>query len=280
MKKWILLFVAVLTLSACSSRMAYNNLDWLVHWYIDDYIDLNKPQKALFDENMAEWLAWHRSEELAKYRAHLQELKSDVEQNKLDIERLEYHFDYARTHWDRLGEKVVPELAPLARQLTDEQVTEMFVAIEKDNQDLEDDRDEDQTPEEIIEDREERFEKNIKDWIGKLTNEQKAIISEYSPQFVSNRDNWIAHRKQMQNRFRLLFASRNTDPEFEQQFIYLMSQPDELKDPVYQERGDQNRSTYMNMLAAFIPTLTTKQKSRVIDEIDDYIDLIDDLTEN
>ena len=72
-KFWIVIFALIL--SACSSQFAYNNLDWLIHWYLDDYIDLNKAQKQSFDGEFEKWMQWHRTEELQKYQQHLQELR-------------------------------------------------------------------------------------------------------------------------------------------------------------------------------------------------------------
>jgi len=41
----LFILVFVVFLSACSSKLAYNNLDWWVYWYLDDYIELKEDRK-------------------------------------------------------------------------------------------------------------------------------------------------------------------------------------------------------------------------------------------
>lgn len=279
MKKYLLLLLAVLGLTACSTRLAYNNLDWLVHWYIDDYIDLSKPQKSEFDHHMAMWLTWHRQDELAKYQSHLLELKADIERNNLTTARVEHHFDYGERHWQRLRDQILPELAAMAKGLTDDQVNDMFDSIERDNTNLQEKYAE-KTAKDSIDKRKYRIRRNLKQWIGKLNPDQQRIIDEYTTQFVPNYNNWLAHRKQMQNRARTLFASRKNDAEFEAKLIRLMSQPRKDANPVYINNSRANRHTYARLLAALMPTLTSKQKSRLANDIQDYIDDIEELMQD
>ena len=42
-------FTLSILLTGCSSKFAYNNIDWLMYWYIDDYVELDKSQKSLLD---------------------------------------------------------------------------------------------------------------------------------------------------------------------------------------------------------------------------------------
>ncbi|QVK23478.1 hypothetical protein KHX94_01450 [Shewanella dokdonensis] len=50
MKRWLLLLAALLTLSACSTKMSYHFLDWAIAWQLDDYVSLNKAQQQQFDQ--------------------------------------------------------------------------------------------------------------------------------------------------------------------------------------------------------------------------------------
>ena len=38
----LLVVVFIIFLTSCSSKLAYNNLDWWVYWYLDDYVELNE----------------------------------------------------------------------------------------------------------------------------------------------------------------------------------------------------------------------------------------------
>ena len=45
----LVVFISVMFLASCSSKLAYNNLDWWVYWYMDDYIELKDEQEEKFD---------------------------------------------------------------------------------------------------------------------------------------------------------------------------------------------------------------------------------------
>ena len=45
----LLVVVFIIFLTSCSSKLAYNNLDWWVYWYMDDYIELKDEQEEKFD---------------------------------------------------------------------------------------------------------------------------------------------------------------------------------------------------------------------------------------
>ena len=72
----LFILVFVVFLSACSSKLAYNNLDWWVYWYLDDYIELKEGQEEKFDDHLQNWLRWHKTTELRRYKAHLSEIKA------------------------------------------------------------------------------------------------------------------------------------------------------------------------------------------------------------
>ena len=65
----LVLFSLLLVNSGCGVKLAYNNGDRLVRWWVDDYIDMNSEQKRYLRDATRNLLYWHRSQELASYRA-------------------------------------------------------------------------------------------------------------------------------------------------------------------------------------------------------------------
>ncbi|GAA5317295.1 MAG: hypothetical protein AseanaTS_25000 [Candidatus Pelagadaptatus aseana] len=270
MKKPLLLVLVVFGLTACSTRFAYNNLDWLIHWYVDDYIALNQWQKQTFNLNMEQWLEWHRQQELDQYRNHLLELDSDFKSQPMTEERWHHHFDRGQHHWLRLRDKVLPELASLAKALEDDQVNSLFEAMERDNLNLQDKYGE-TDPQDAITKRTKQISKNLRQWLGRLTDEQRSLINDFAPQFIANNNLWLEHRRELQKQARALLASRTTDPDFETKLIHLLQHPKTIANPVYVENGQANRNTYARLLATLWPTITAKQKARLEGEIQDYL---------
>jgi len=132
MKKLIVLS-AILLLTGCSTKFVYKNVDWLVHWYVDDYIDMNKDQKQMFDEYVVQWKNWHMQNELPKYKAHLEELAQDIASQNVSIDRMGYHQEKAREHWSRFLEHISTGVAKIASTRHDAQNTDFFAASEQEN---------------------------------------------------------------------------------------------------------------------------------------------------
>ena len=133
MRKWLCIFI-VLLCGGCSSKLAYDNLDWLIYWYMDDYVELKDRQEALFDEKLDSWIDWHRSEELSKYQQQLQQLQQHIKNDALDRQTIAWHLDKGKNHIDAIRNKLAPELAQLASRLDDEQVIYLFAALERENE--------------------------------------------------------------------------------------------------------------------------------------------------
>ena len=67
MKKFntcIVLAFAIL-LAACSSlRLAYNNADTLLYWWLDAYVDFDSAQKSEVKNDIDAFFRWHRKTQL------------------------------------------------------------------------------------------------------------------------------------------------------------------------------------------------------------------------
>ena len=275
-KSFFALIFLPLFLTGCSSKFAYNNLDWLLYWYLDDYVELDKAQKARFDEKLEKWLKWHREEELARYKADLVDLKNRINQGPLTEEELLQALGLGRKHWEHLRDKLAPELSEMAAFLHDEQVKELFEKLEKDNLDEEEEWNEEKD-EERIENRAKRIQKQIKNSIGKLTKQQIEIVEQYAPQFTSNFENWLSYRRTIQAEAKTLFDSRKEDSEFSKKLLVIMTQPELYQSEEYKAASLANRQLSARMIAEINQTLTKKQTRRLNRELDNLIEDIDDL---
>lgn len=281
MKK-ALLFIAVILLSACSSKFGYNNADWLIYWYLDDYVELTSDQEDVFDKKMTGWMRWHRNEELAKYKAHLLQVKDDVLNGKMTPERVTYHLDQGTSHWERVRDHLSPQIAELAATLDEKQISYFFAALEKENKEEEEKiREADALDdEERLSRRIEDLQQNVEGFIGKMTEEQKAIVIKYAPNFTSTRKDWLAYRRDIQQAARQLFATRNDNPQFVTDLNALIQNPDAYRGEQYQVERRFNRVEFGRMLSEVSTTLTNKQKDKLIDELDGIIADLNDLMED
>ncbi|QJR82569.1 hypothetical protein CA267_018325 [Alteromonas pelagimontana] len=271
--KNLLMGLGLMFLAGCSSKLAYNNLDWLVYWYMDDYIELNDAQEKAFDKKLSGWLDWHRSQELQKYIEQLKTLRTDVENDNLTESQLLKHLSEATDHWHRVRNKLAPQLAAMAEKLEDEQVIRLFAALEADNKEEEEELQEllEESEEEQAKDHLEDMEEDMEERLGDLTHEQKAIIARFSPRFTSTHAEWLQYRRDTQQAARKLFATRQSNPDFVADLTYVMTHPDEYRSESYQQHRAQNRELYAQMAAAIAKTLTPEQKHKLLREINDTI---------
>ncbi|WP_296050444.1 DUF6279 family lipoprotein [uncultured Alteromonas sp.] len=281
MKKGLLIAI-IIFLSGCSTKFTYNNLDWLIHWYIDDYVSLSDNQEALFDEYFADWQSWHRSEELGKYISHLKSLKTDLQGEKLSAARIERHLLDSREHWERLRDRVSPELADMAEKLTDDQVTALFDELSEENEEIRESLEEfnQQSPAEQAEERLDDIEEGVSEFIGRLNASQKAIIKGYAGQFTSTRALWLTYRQDFQQAARKMIDTRAANPQFNQDFVALMTHPDEFRSDAFLELRNDNTQIYAKMAEELLYTLDKKQKRKLISKIDDMIEDFEYLMSN
>ena len=108
--RFSLSFALLLALAGCSTglRLAYQNLDRLAMWTLDDYVSLDKAQKAAFRREFSALQAWHRSTELPLYAADLRSLASAFEQDPAPREALERAMSQVEAHGERLWQQAQP----------------------------------------------------------------------------------------------------------------------------------------------------------------------------
>ena len=280
MRKIGILLIGLLLLSGCSSKFAYNNLDWLVYWYVDDYIELTDDQEDAFDVKVARWLKWHRGEELQQYALHLEQIKLLAATPDLTPQQIVDEFAQGRAHWERLRSELSPGLAQMATSLSDDQVIYFFAQLEKENKEEEEERLEEleeKSEQEILDDRVERVTEQVEEFVGKTTSAQRQLFREYAPQFQSTYDYWLSYRRDVQQRARELFATRETNPNFVEELTALINNPDVYRSEEHNRLADENSLLYATMLVELQSMLTAKQKRRLNKEVDAIIDDLEDL---
>ncbi len=276
MPKLLATLLLLLLLTGCSSRFAYNNLDWLVYWYVDDYVELERAQKAAFDENLEQWLAWHREEELIQYRRHLSELRQQLSAGSLSQQQWLGHFERGRQHWERLLTRVSPQLVSFAVLLSDEQVDSLFAEVVENNTEAMEeylDTPADERLPERIEDMQEQMER----WLGDLSSLQQDIISDYAarlkPTFASRQD----YRQRVQSAARQLLSQRRSEADFQPRLQQLLVHPDQYQDEQLKQDSLHNQRLFAHLSAVLNQTLSAKQKQHIDKKLGKLIGDIDDL---
>lgn len=175
--RFSLLTALLLALAGCSTglRLAYQNLDRLALWTLDDYVSLDKAQKAAFRREFGTLQSWHRSTQLPLYSADLRSLAAAFEQDPAPREALERAMSQIEAHGERLWQQAQPATVGLLASLRDEQIDEFSKRTRERIDDEEADRaDEKPTERRKRWLREQR--ENLERWTGRLNDRQKQLL--------------------------------------------------------------------------------------------------------
>ncbi len=274
MRKMIVL-VAVLCLSACSSSIVYNNADTLLDWWIGKYIDFTDAQQPIVDQTIEEWLVWHRENELPLYRDQLLRLRSAITDGTLTKDQLAQHFDDAQAHTDRIRIRIAPDVAKMAVTLNLDQLSQLFATIKHERTERAEDYSQRQRKQPK---RSERIIDTMSEYLGRMNSQQKALVEDYSEQLNPTYDLWREYGDVSNQTARQILLTAGFDQHAETKLANFIVDQAALQPPALQSAANQNKALYIDMLWAIFPTLNETQRENLTEKIDDYLALIDSLT--
>jgi DNA mismatch repair ATPase MutS len=277
--KKILIIGLVLLLSGCSTKFVYKNVDWLVYWYVDDFVELTNQQEAIVDAKLETWLEWHKESELPQYIQHLSELSDDIRTQQLSLDKMDYHQQKAADHWMRLKAKIVPDLVAMSPMLSQEQVDSMFKEIDKMNEEEADERAEmlAKTPEKRKRESLKRNKRNVKRWLGQLDSAQEQLVEKTYGEYHSNGELWLQYRVRYQAQLRTLLNGTDKGEGFKTKLTKLLMEPEKYRGELLNQRNIDNSNKYKEFLLAADTLATEAQRKHLLDEIAEFADDLNDL---
>ena len=123
----------LLGLSGCSTiKVAYNNSDDLIYWWLDGYLDLQDGQKQLARDSLSDLHRWHRQQQLPDYVALLKRIQA-MAPNDITPAQVCAVTEDMKTSFVTLLRFVEPANAQLAAQLKPDQLQAMRKKFDKTN---------------------------------------------------------------------------------------------------------------------------------------------------
>jgi hypothetical protein len=259
------LLLTLALLSSCSNTFFYNQLDWLIPWYVDDYVDLTRPQKKSLKQQLLPLLEWHRTEELEHYLGLLDRLEQDLTQ-PVDSAVLQVWVDEVELAGERMEQRMLPLAFDLGEQLSDAQMEEFLEKLWERQGEMEEeylDRDE-QT---YVEESEENFEESLQEFLGKLSPEQNFLVAEAAVSLTRFDDAWLEERKQWLQFLQGVLGERPDD--WQQQITDAMANRQQMQSPRYRQAYLQNQQVILRTIAAVLNIRTEKQSDHLQYQIND-----------
>ena len=279
---WLRLLLIVFLIvgaSACSTRFLYDKIDTFVVWKMGSFVSLSKPQKEELKRQIGDQLEVVRQDELPRVAGVLDDASSGIESGYVTPEMLDDGYRQMLALFDEFMLGIVPISEWFLLSLSDEQVAELFENLEELNQEMYEDYS-GPTAEERRENRDKSAIKMAQRFTGRLSAEQKFLITDALARMGDSSEEWIDYQREWQRRFRALVENPPPSQEFRDELTLLFVYPRSFHTPEYRATVDANRAIFNDMLAELLTGLTDKQRSRVVEKLDGYAGTLQKLAED
>ena len=274
-----LLAVLVISVSTsgCTTKLAYDFLDWGLYWELKDYVKFTRDQRLLVKDEISQLIDWHRSEELPQYADQLEKLSKELKSG-ITVEQLEESYNNLRDSWQRIVIKTLPAAVDIISNLNDEQVNDFFeMLIEKEGDDAK--KIEKGTNARTLKKREAYVSKKIVGLIGKLNEDQKSLIAQWALSMKPTKELSLAQAIQWRTRMQPVLAERHNKQQLENNLMVLFANPDQLRSASYRRVIEKNKRLIMQLLFDLNQTLTNQQRSKLVKKLKSYINDFRDLSD-
>ena len=270
-----LLLLLVTTVVGCSAnRLLYNRADTFIRWAADDYVTLNREQQAAFDQRLDDFLAWHRSEELPRYREFIVTSLGTLEDGVTldEAVTISEEIDLAA---DRFQGQFIELLLATAEELSDEQIQDFLAELDRNQAEYADER--------LVRDAETYYAdsaKTMKDLvkrlIGRLNRDQRAEIEQRSMDLTRLDGLWHDDRARWGRALRVILEAKA--PGWQAEIRKLRETRSEARIPEYVAGIEHNGDVILALLVDIINSRTERQDRRMRRFLEGLVDDIDALT--
>ncbi len=264
--KILLPVLCVLVLSACTTSFYYNRLDWLIPWYVDDYIDLSSEQKQSLKVKLEPYLNWHRQEELNNYINLLQRIKGDIA-TPVDATTVQSWVQEVRLAEQRIKLNFLALALELSDTIDDAQMQEFINNLWKRQQELEQEyllR----TDLEYTEDSYERLLKYVSRFMGKLSDAQDKRLYQAASELQRLDRAWLADREAWLDK---MMPYLKREPGWQQEIKLVFTEREEYRTAAYQTTVVHNLESVSRAIADVMNQRNDSQDKKLNRKLDELI---------
>jgi uncharacterized protein (UPF0216 family) len=254
-------------LTACSTSFTYNQLDWLIPWYLDDYVDLSRDQKAILRAKLDPLLHWHRYAELEQYIEILDRIEQDLHQ-PVDSDIVQNWIDEIIRAAGRVEVSFLEMALEFGESMSDEQMVEFKKSLWERQRELKK-KYLKRNDQEYSRDNYKSIAKNLRRFSGRLKPEQKRRLQEAADSLQRFDRVWLQDRQEWLAKLEPLLQKKTG---WQQAISHAYAQREQDRSVAYQEHMQYNMHVLSQAVADVLNTLDEKQRARTFREIEDYRD--------
>ncbi|PIB45776.1 hypothetical protein AOA59_07720 [Pseudomonas sp. 2822-15] len=266
LKLLVVLLTLSLVLAGCNRvGLAYRNLDVIIPWTLNDYLDMNAGQKSWFNDTLKEHLAWHCTTQLPGYLDWLDRLQQMVDNNQITDAALQARTVEAKQAIAEVAREITPSAVQLLQGLDDQQVKDMGDALAKDLRKRQDEYLKPPLAQQIKE-RAERMSKRLDAWMGPLSASQQNRVTAWSIALGEQNQEWIGNRAHWQAQFIDALQQRHS-ADFPQKIQQLLVDRESLWTPQYRTAYAQTEAAARGLIIDLMAESTAQQRQTLTQKI-------------
>ena len=273
-KKLIAALLLTLLAAGCTMSFTYNHLDWLIPWYVDDYVDLSRQQRQLLQGQLGPVLQWHREEELKRYLELLDRIEADLA-GEVTAVQVRSWADEIIAAAERVEENMVSVALQFGATLSDEQLAEFMESVWEEHREYEEEF-LGRTDEEYIEENKDNLEEFLERFTGRLNDEQDAVLLRAAESLQRFDGVWLEDHEQWLNTLGPLLQRK---PGWEDAVREAYANRTLRRSQQYEELLEYNMNVVSQAIADVLNRLNDKQRKHLDDEIEDFRSLVQRLLE-
>ena len=259
-----LIFFLVFLVGCSSTTFVYNRIDFLLPWYLESYVDLNREQKQDLKQLLIPFFKWHREEELPNYLAIIEDLELALDAS-VEFETIAGITYDVEESWFRLEDRMLLWAIPMTRELSSKQLDGFIQSMQTKTE---------QSEKEYLNrnlqtyqnDNYKRLRKNLRRFMGGLNKEQLGLVSAASKEMIRVDGQWIANRKALIEKLKGILE-REDGWELALENI---SHRDDLVAQNYRKTYAHNISVNQNLLIEILNSRTDKQDLKLRTQLSRY----------
>jgi hypothetical protein len=252
------LLVAIL--SGCSAtQFIYNRVDILIRWYLDDYVSLDRDQQARFTTRLDALLEWHRLEELPVYVVLLDDALVILD-NGVSLDATRAMAARIESAAIRLQDRFLELLLSTGEDLTPAQRAGFIETLWAKQEEFEADRlARDDAA--YRDDLEARFDKQLRRYLGPLTDEQKSRLRQGVAAMTRLDHYWLQDRRVWISALSEILLS--DEPNWVEPVRALIASRDEALLPDYRDGIDHNGEVILQLSRDVLLLRSDKQDKKL-----------------
>ncbi len=173
-----LALASIIGLSGCSTlKLAYNQSDDLIYWWLDGYADLQSEQKQFTRDALTDLQRWHRQQQLPEYVALLKRMQA-MAPNDITPAQVCAVTEDMKISFIGVLRRVEPASAQLASQLNADQLRSVRKRFDKTNKTWKEDW-LDPDAEERLRFRTKQATNRLEDFYGRLDKPQREVLHQW-----------------------------------------------------------------------------------------------------